>query len=543
MLFRSLVDRTSDASTLFVFTRVAPLLFAVIITGTVWTVINYYSLSRFRTFATTLVVMTASSFPPWDWWMKITSLISPSSFFAYAPLFALSFLLLCHTPQSLRYRVTIVAFLSSATMLTKAFNGIILIAAITFTLGVQLLFKQKVAKTMFLTYSVSLISLLGTYFLFISDSGTNEALEIRIFDFVWQILGDTRFLPERLIDLIGVFIIISYVALPSLLIVASLLHTKFSESKTIDLLSIGSLLAGTFLASVLLFGNGENLYFIRAAIGLSSLLGFASLSSKSSFVQNKKSTTFVLIILGIILCSLSFLLPIAASGSGFWAIVRSTRSYASGLILTSLAMCVLFVNFIRRRSSFAQIYKLIIVASTMAVCFSVVNWFNTTPEKHAEWSRNGESYLGTSEMLDLADWTNKNTNTDDIFASNFGWPRINADSEKLFSSPCYFKRLKYGGDCLRTRDGLLMMHIHRVFWLQATGTRTVFLEPEMKARQSATLGFAADPTSNQVKQMLYDGVNWFLVDRTTIDRTSWEPFATIKYANDSFFALQLNENN
>ena len=179
----------------------------------------------------------------------------------------------------------------------------------------------------------------------------------------------------------------------------------------------------------------------------------------------------------------------------------------------------------------------------MAVCFSVVNWFNTTPEKHAEWSRNGESYLGTSEMLDLADWTNKNTNTDDIFASNFGWPRINADLEKLFSSPCYSQRLKYGGDCLRTRDALLMMYIHRVFWLQATGTRTVFLEPEMKARQSATLGFAADPTSNQVKQMLYDGVNWFLVDRTTIDRTSWEPFATIKYANDSFFALQLNENN
>ncbi len=539
-----LVDRTSDASTLFVFTRVAPLLFAIIITGTVWTVINYFSLSRFRTFAMTLVVMTASSFPPWEWWMKITSLISPSSFFAYAPLFALTFLLLCHTPQSLRYRVTIVAFLSSATMLTKAFNGIILIAAITFTLGVQLFFKPKVAKTMFLTYSVSLISLLGTYFLFISDSGANEALEIRILDFVWQILGDTRFLPEIYTDLIGGFTIISYVALPALLIVASLVHTKFSESKTIDLLSIGSLLAGAFLASVLLFMNGENLYFIRAAVGFSSLLGFASLSSKNSFVQSRRSPTFVLIIFGVILCFLSFFIPNADSGSGFWVIVRSVRAHTSGFILTSLAICVLLVNFIRRRSSFAQIYKLIIVASAMAVCFSVVNWFNTTPERHAEWSRYGESYLGTDEILDLADWTNKNTNTDDIFASNFGWPRNDAFSRDLFDNPCDFQRFKDGGDCLRTSSGLLMMHIHRLFWLQATKfSNSIVLDPEMKARQNATLGFVANPTSTQVKQMLDDGVSWFLIDRTTTDRTSWEPLATIKYTNDSFFALQLNENN
>ena len=540
-----LVDRTSDASTLFVFTRVAPLLFAIIITGTVWTLINYYSLSRFRTFATTLVVMTASSFPPWEWWMKITSLISPSSFFAFAPLFALTFLLLCHTPQSFRYRVAAIAFLSSATMLTKAFNGIILAAALTFALGVQLIFKPKVAKTMVLTYAVSLISLLGTYLLFISDSGAYEALEIRPFDFIWQILGDTRFLPEIYTNLIGSFTIISYVALPTLLIVASLLHTKFFESKTIDLLSIGSLLAGAFLASVLLFGYGTNLYFIRAAVGFSSLLGFASLSSKNGFVQSKRSTTFVLIISGIILCLLSFLIPNADSGSGFWAIVRSARAYTSGLILTSLALCVLLVNFIRRRSSFAQIYKLIIVASTMAVCFSVVNWFNTTPRKHAEWSRNGESYLGTGEMLDLADWTNKNTNTDDIFASNFGWPKINASSEYYFLNPCDFLRFKDGGDCLRTNNGLLLMHIHRLFWLQATSFNNSFvvLEPEMKDRQTATLGFAADPTSTQVKKMLNDGVAWFLVDRTTTDRTSWEPFATIKFTNESFFALQLNENN
>ena len=538
-----LVDRTSDASTLFVFTRVAPLLFAIIITGTVWILINYYSLSRFRTFATTLVVMTASSFPPWEWWMKITSLISPSSFFAFAPLFALIFLLLCHTPQSLRYRVAAIAFLSSATMLTKVFNGFILVAAMTFALGVQLIFKPEVAKTMVLTYLVSLISLLGTYFLFISSSESSEGFEIGPFDFIWQIQGSTRFLPEIYADLIGGFTIISYVALPALLIVASLLRTKLFESKAIDLLSIGSLLAGAFLASVLLFMNGENLYFIRAAVGFSSLLGFASLSSKNSFGQSKRSTTFVLIIFGIILCFLSFLIPNADSGSGFWVIVRSAWSHISAFLIICLALCVLLVNFIRRRSSFSQIYKMIIVASTMAVCFSVVNWFNTTPEKHDEWSRNGESYLGTDEMLDLADWTNKNTNTDDIFASNFGWPRLNADQEGIFAAPCYFQRIKYGGDCLRTRDGLLMMHIHRLFWLQATGSRSYVLDPEMKDRQSATLGFVADPTSTQVKQMLNDGVDWFLVDRTTTDRTSWEPFASIKYTNDSFFALQLNENN
>ena len=83
--------------------------------------------------------------------------------------------------------------------------------------------------------------------------------------------------------------------------------------------------------------------------------------------------------------------------------------------------------------------------------------------------------------------------------------------------------------------------MHRRTWLQATATHYTGFTPEIDGRQTATLGFAADPTAAQAKQMLDDGVDWFVVDRSTTDRTSWEPFATVRYSNDTFFVLELNK--
>ena len=46
--------------------------------------------------------------------------------------------------------------------------------------------------------------------------------------------------------------------------------------------------------------------------------------------------------------------------------------------------------------------------------------------------------------------------------------------------------------------------------------------------------------ADQIERVL-DGVDWFVVDRSTTDRTSWEPFATVRYSNDTFFVLELNK--
>jgi coproporphyrinogen III oxidase len=85
--------------------------------------------------------------------------------------------------------------------------------------------------------------------------------------------------------------------------------------------------------------------------------------------------------------------------------------------------------------------------------------------------------------------------------------------------------------------------MHRRTWLQTTALHYTGFTTEIDSRQTVTLGFAADPTPAYAQQMLDDGVDWFVVDRSTSNRTTWEPYATIKYTNDSFFALRLNKNN
>ena len=85
--------------------------------------------------------------------------------------------------------------------------------------------------------------------------------------------------------------------------------------------------------------------------------------------------------------------------------------------------------------------------------------------------------------------------------------------------------------------------MHRRTWLQATALHYTGFTPEIESRQDITLGFAATPNVTQLQKMVNDGVGWFVVDRSTTVRTSWEPFASVEYANDSFFALRLNKDN
>ena len=191
-----------------------------------------------------------------------------------------------------------------------------------------------------------------------------------------------------------------------------------------------------------------------------------------------------------------------------------------------------------------MISKFVVVASAMDVSFSVANWIDTMPRKHDEFSRIGDTYLATPDLEHLSEWVNNNSGEKEIVASNFGWPIILEGDLPLFSAPCKMYREKiYSGDCRRTNNALLVAYMHRRTWLQATSIHYTGFTPEMDSRQTATLGFASDPTAAQAQQMLDDGVDWFVVDRSTTDRTSWEPFATTEYTNDSFFALRLNKNN
>ena len=537
-----LVDRSSDASVFLVLTRVAPVVFVLLITGITWTLISQHSISKLRTFLSSLIVMTASTYPLWGYGPKITLLASPSQFYATAILFTAIFLLLQTPQKSLRFEPIVLAVLSASTMLSKTMHGVILVCAIAFALSGQIVVRSKVSKTTVVSGLSSIAIALTTYFVLIENSEGKAAFEIRFGDFFWQLQGDARLLSEKYVDLFGILTVIAFAILPGVLILANFLQTKFAELKFIHLLSIGSLVAGIVLAAVILGASGENLYFLQAAIALSTLLGLTSLSN-TNLPQITNRTWIYLVVAGVALCLLSYLIPSINSGAPYAIKIRSMRVYTPALILVTVALFTLTINLFRRKQSFNQVFKLVSVTAVMGLSFAAANWADTIQRKHSEFSRDGETYLATADLENLANWINSETGEVDIVASNFGWPKLASGDIEFFRAPCTAFRNKEVSveTCRRTTSSLLTSYMHRRTWLQTTFLHYTGFTPEMDSRQTATLGFASDPTAAQAQQMLDDGVDWFVVDRSTTDRTSWEPFATVRYSNDTFFVLELNK--
>jgi hypothetical protein len=248
---------------------------------------------------------------------------------------------------------------------------------------------------------------------------------------------------------------------------------------------------------------------------------------------------------GVGLALLSYAIPTINSGAQNAILIRSMRIYVTSWFLILAALVIFAINLFRQKPSFNDYAKLVVASSAMVVTFSVVNWIDTMPRKHNEFSRDGASYLATFELENIASWVNQNSKDADIVASNFGWPVIKPSESELFSAPCTAVRNKDISveTCRRTNNALLVAYMHRRTWLQATSIHYTGFTPEIDSRQTVTLGFASDPTSDQAQQMLDDGVDWFVIDRSTTNQTTWEPHATIEYTNDSFFALRLNKNN
>jgi hypothetical protein len=488
--------------------------------------------------------MTASTYPLWGYGSKISFLASPSQFFATSIFFVAAHLLILMSNNMLRLQVVTISLITASTMLSKTMHGVVLISALTFALLTQFVVNTKISKRGAVSGCLAIVTGLLTYLLLVSNSEGENVFQIRFGDFFWQLQGDARLLPEKYVDIFGLLTIVSFSILPILLVGLKLLSYKTMKISLLDLLSIGGLIFGALLSLLILSAYGENLYFLQAATSLSILLSFSSLSHINLMPTNLR-WRIAIAVLGITFCTISFLIPSIDSGAQNAIIIRSMRVYIPAVLLISFALAIFVLGALRRKNSFNHVLRVTAVAAVMSVSFSVANWFNAIDRKHNEFSRDGETYFATNNLNDLADWMNSNSAHSDIVASNFGWPTLLSGDIELFRSPCTAFRNKEVSieTCRRTSNALLVAYMHRRTWLQTTALHYTGYTPEIDSRQTATLGFAANPTSAYARQMLKDGVDWFVVDRSTTNRTTWEPYATIEYTNNSFFALRLNKNN
>ncbi|MFM7763804.1 MAG: hypothetical protein ACKO73_12695, partial [Acidimicrobiaceae bacterium] len=313
--------------------------------------------------------MTASTYPLWGYGSKISFLASPSQFFATSIFFVAAHLLILMSKNTLRLQVATISIFAASTMLSKTMHGVVLISALTFAILTQFATSKKVNKKNALSGCLAIAIGLLTYFFLVANSEGENVFQIRFGDFFWQLQGDARLLPEKYVDLFGLLTIISFSVLPILLISLKLLLRKTEKSNLMDFLSIGGLIFGTLLSVLILSAYGENLYFLQAATSLSILLSFSSLSH-ISLIPTSPNWRVAIAVLGIIFCSISFLIPSINSGAQDAIIIRSMRVYTPAVLLLFFALIIVVTGTLRRINSFNQVVRVTAVVSVMSISFS-----------------------------------------------------------------------------------------------------------------------------------------------------------------------------
>ncbi len=541
-----LIDRIANSQTLFVLNQVVPPVFVFLTTSFIWSWVNKNSTSNIKTFVSVLVMMNISSYALWVSGPTISILYfgSPSQLFGFLFLFVTIFLILQAHNSSYKYAHILCATMAFVTVLTKTMHGVILFSSIFALLISDLVAKQNTTRKAAMIYLASLGSIFLGYSLFISSSATKESSAIRPGEFIWSLLGDGRNLSNEVVNLVGLLFVVGTAA-PAIALAFLSISAQNVEKTKILTANFAAIVSGVFFSFILQGEFGENLYFLNAAAGLSLLLGFVLFSGYTEVLRLTNSRIVLYLLTGVSLCWLTYQIPDLNSGAIWPIIYRYSRTFVIPLLILTIILGVFVFNFFYNKKEIYTLFSLVAVFFSMCMTFTFNNWYASFSDRYDEFNRIGLSYVGSFEVMEIGNWMNKNSDQDSIVASNFGWPQIGLSNLESYRAPCTARLNKeiVIETCNRTRDFKLVAYTDRIFWLQATANHYTGMTPEIESRQTATIGFASDPTAAQAQQMLDDGVDWFVVDRSTTNRTTWEPYAKIEYSNDSFFALRLNKNN
>jgi hypothetical protein len=550
-----LTQRASSVQPFFILTIIAPIVFTIAITGIAWSIIAQFSKSQKRTFFASLVLMTSSSFPLWGGGIKIVHLGSPSQFYAFTFLFAAIALSLQFLRQNLRFATFTISTISAATVLSKTMHGAVLSVLLVSVFMHLLISQDNNWRNLIRIPIIALTSIFLAFYVFIRMPETSSFLDLSWGEFAWQLQGDLKSIPLQLISFIGILNIFGLSIFSIVLIsITFIIRNELKVDLKLMLYSSHLVLVTVAVLSFILLGDyAENLYFLHSGATTVNLLLLSVVSSSTRFDGINLRAIALWIFIGAGLASATFLIPNLDSGSGGAIIIRASRTPFGALAIVLFALFFLILN-VREKYKIRLILRnTLLVTVAMSVTFSVINWGRDSQRKTKEFDSIGFTYVGSPELIEVGTWLKQNTPSDAIFASNFGWGRLNENELLPYSAPCTAlrNRLVLQEACMRTGDTKLVVYSERQAWLQAT--RTIWLQATqnksekinepLEIRQFVSTQFSISPSDQLLKILKDSQIAWFVIDRTNNLRDSWLPFAKIRFTNKSFFVLELSIKN
>ena len=124
-------------------------------------------------------------------------------------------------------------------------------------------------------------------------------------------------------------------------------------------------------------------------------------------------------------------------------------------------------------------------------------------------------WLADPERIEALTWIKNNTRRDAIFAQNTSLLNTNFDASLLMST-----------------------FTHRRAYLEAPHFGATDDDDKL-TRRDTSLNFPVAPSDSKLENLKIDKVNWFIVDLANTPLRNWEPWATIRFANNKVAILKL----
>jgi len=124
-------------------------------------------------------------------------------------------------------------------------------------------------------------------------------------------------------------------------------------------------------------------------------------------------------------------------------------------------------------------------------------------------------WLTDPERVEALTWIKNNTRRDAIFAQNTSLLNTNFDASLLMST-----------------------FTHRRAYLEAPHFGATDDDDKL-TRRDTSLNFPVAPSNSKLENLKIEKVNWFIVDLANTPLRNWEPWATIRFANNKVAILKL----
>ncbi|MFM8779839.1 MAG: hypothetical protein ACKOEF_11290, partial [Acidimicrobiaceae bacterium] len=145
------------------------------------------------------------------------------------------------------------------------------------------------------------------------------------------------------------------------------------------------------------------------------------------------------------------------------------------------------------------------------------------------FERNSDLYLPSEDLIDLRDWLRENSNSQDIYSSNYVCEGEDCSAPQL------------------SQRALLSTTVERRALIESPWIASAFTEPKSRdgagdfaERLEFSADFAQTPSTQILDFFVNSDVRWYIVDLTRANNGQWQSNPAAVFANDSFVLIDLN---